>query len=113
MLRCGLAGLVVLLWVHPSLAGPCTSDIDRAQAQLDKRIEAVAGAGVAGTQSTAAQVHRQPTPGSIAGAEQKLGEGTGLEPALTALAQARKADAADDKAGCEGALAEVQRIVGP
>ncbi len=75
---------------QPSLAGPCTAEIDRAQAQLDQRVDAIAGAGATGTQSTAAQVHRQPTPGSIASAEQKLGEGTALEPALSALALARK-----------------------
>ena len=113
VMRVGFAGLAALLWAQPSLAGPCTAEIDRAQAQLDQRVDTVAGAGATGTQSTAAQMHRQPTPGSIASAEKKLGEGTALEPALTALALARKADAAGDRAGCEGALAEVRRIVGP
>lgn len=107
------AALASFFCIQPSLAGPCTAQIDQAQAQLDKRIEAVAAAGRTGKQSDAAQMHRQPTPGSIATAEQKLGEGTSLEPALTALALARKADAANDKAGCDNALAEVKRVVGP
>jgi hypothetical protein len=66
-----------------------------------------------GKQGAAAQMHRQPTPGSIAGAEQKLGEGASFEPALSALAQARQADTAGDKAACERALAEVSRLIGP
>ncbi len=61
-MRLGFAGLAALLWAQPSLAGPCTAEIDRAQAQLDQRVDAIAGAGATGTQSTAAQVHRQPTP---------------------------------------------------
>jgi hypothetical protein len=60
----------------PSLAGPCTQDIERLQAQVDARIDAVAGAGPAGPESNAARLHREPTPGSIAAAEQRLGEGS-------------------------------------
>jgi hypothetical protein len=113
MLRLGFAGLAAFLFIEPALAGPCTAEIDRAQVRLDSRIDAVAGAGATGTQSSAAEAHRQPTPGSVARAEEKLGEGTSLEPALAALAQARKADAEGDRAGCETALGEVVRIVGP
>ena len=102
-----------LLWIQPGFAGPCTAQIDEAQSRLDKRIEAIAAAGATGKQSEAAQLHRQPTPGSVAAAEQKLGEGTSLEPAMTALSQARQADAANDKAACDSALAEVTRVVGP
>jgi hypothetical protein len=111
--RLVFAVLAAFLVTGPALAGPCTAEIDRAQARLDQKIDAVAGAGTTGTQSTAAQTHRQPTPGSVARAEEKLGEGTSLEPAMAALTQARKADAADDRAGCEKALNEVARIVGP
>ena len=111
--RLAAAAFTALLWAGPVAAGPCTADIDLAQAKLDKRIDAVAGAGAAARQSTAAQMHREPTPGSIASAEQKLGEGSSVEPALAALRQARMADTAGDKAGCERALADVARLLGP
>lgn len=107
----GLAAL--LLAAGPSLAGPCTADIAAAQAEVDARIEAVAGAGPMGGQSVGAQLHRQPTPGSMAGAEARLGEGTAGEQAVAALARARVADAAGDAAGCRQALADARRAVGP
>ncbi|NNM73061.1 hypothetical protein [Enterovirga aerilata] len=92
-------------------AGPCTAQIDAAQAAVDARIDAVAGAGRAGTESREARLHRQPTPGSVAQAEGKLGEGAQAERALAALGRAREADRANDASGCEAALAEVRRAL--
>ena len=69
----------------PSLAGPCTAEIAQAQAAVDARIEAIAGAGPTGSQSVGAQLHRQPTPGSMAQAEGRLGEGSVGERAVAAL----------------------------
>ena len=106
----GGACLSVLAF-QPVVAGPCTQEISQVQAQVDARINAVAGAGPSGAESTAARLHRQPTPGSIAAAEQKLGEGKAEEAALEALARARTADAAGDKAGCDEALAVVKKAL--
>ncbi|HZH50871.1 MAG TPA: hypothetical protein VEZ16_03215 [Microvirga sp.] len=103
--------LLSALPIQPVLAGPCTQEIDRMQAQVDARIGAVAGAGPSGAESTAARLHRQPTPGSIVAAEQKLGEGKPEEAALEALAHARQADAAGDKAGCDAALAVARKAI--
>lgn len=100
-----------ILAVGSSLAGPCTQEVDRVQAQIDARIGAVAGAGPAGPESNAARLHREPTPGSIAAAEQKLGEGKPEEAALAAIARARAADAAGDKAGCDEALALARKAI--
>ncbi|WP_210483657.1 hypothetical protein [Microvirga antarctica] len=110
-----LAGAVVtmVLSVGAAIAGPCTVDIDKMQARLDERVDSVAGKGATGKQAETAQLHHQPTPQSIAKAEEKLGEGIPLEPAAAALVQARQADAAGDKAACEASLAEVRRIIGP
>lgn len=69
------------------------------QNKLDAKIEAVAGAGPFGKESTAADLNRQPTPGSIAAADQ----------AVAALARARAADRAGDKGACEQGLTEVER----
>jgi len=103
----------LILMTAPGLAGPCTQDIDRVQAQVDARIDAVAGAGPAGPESNAARMHREPTPGSIAAAEQRLGEGRPMEAALAALARARTADGAGDRTACERALADARRAISP
>jgi hypothetical protein len=97
----------------PSQAGPCSDEIDRMQARVDAMIAATAAAGPAGRESSAATMHRQPTPDSIAAAEEKLGEGARAERALAALAQARAAARAGDQSACERALADVQRAIGP
>jgi hypothetical protein len=108
-----LAAAVLALAVAPSHAGPCSSEIDRMQKRVDALIEATAAAGPEARESTAATDHREPTPSSIAAAEKRLGEGKRTERALAAMAQARAADQAGDKSGCERALADVQHVLGP
>jgi hypothetical protein len=98
-----------------SYAGPCSQAIDRMQARVDAKLEAVAGGGPTAAESSGALLHRQPTPGSIAAAEGRLGE---LSPATAAavaaaMARAREADRAGDQSACEQALADVQRAIGP
>ena len=96
-------------------AGPRSQDIDLMQSRVDARLEAKAAAGPSARESTAATMHRQPTPGSIAAAESKLGEVSSdqVKAVEAAMARARKADLANDKSACEQALAEVQRAIGP
>lgn len=108
-----LSAATLLLPILPSHAGPCASEIDRMQVKLDARIEAITGAGAAGKESTAAMLNRQPTPGSIAAAEERLGDGRRMEEAVAALTRAREADSAGDKRACEQALADVQRAIEP
>jgi hypothetical protein len=102
---------VLTLLALPCVAGPCLQEIDRMQIEVDARIEAIAGAGPAARESTAATLHHQPTPGSLAATEEKLGEGAQMTEAVAALARARAADRADDKAACEKALADVRRAL--
>jgi hypothetical protein len=95
-----------------SFANPCSQEIDRVQATIDAKLEAQAAAGRFARESTAATLHRQPTPGSIAAAEVGLGD---ISPekvqAVEALmARAREADRAGDQSACEQALAEVQHV---
>jgi hypothetical protein len=96
-------------------AGPCLHDVDLMQSQLDAKLEAKAAAGPGVRESREATMHRQPTPGSIAAAESKLGEVSShtVEVVEAAMARARKADLANDKSACEQALADVQRAIGP
>jgi hypothetical protein len=49
-------------------------NIDRVQTTIDAKLEAQAAAGRPARESTAATLHRQPTPGSIAAAEVNLGD---------------------------------------
>jgi hypothetical protein len=110
----GVLGAVALaLSIVPGRAGACSDEIDRMQARVDAMIAATAAAGPSGHESSAATTHRQPTPGSIAAAEERLGEGARGERALAALAQARAANRAGDRSACERALADVQRLLGP
>ena len=103
---------VIAASVSASFARPCSQDIDRIQAMIDAKLEAQAAAGRSARESTAATLHRQPTPGSIAAAEVNLGD---ISPekvqAVEALmASAREADSAGDQSACDQALAEVQRV---
>ena len=99
----------------PCQAGPCSKDIERIQVLIDTKLNAVAAAGPSAEQSSEAQMHRQPTPRSMAEAESKLGE---LSPSTiakvrAAMVRAHNADIAGDADGCNKALAEVRDQIGP
>jgi len=98
-----------------SYAGPCSRAIDRVQAEIDAKLEARAAAGPTARESTAATLHRQPTPGSIAAAESRLGDvpPEKVGAVVAAMTRAREADRAGDQSACEQALADVQRALGP
>src|SRR5215470_1774313 len=102
----------ITLSIVPSLAGPCSPEIDRMQSGVDTLVAATAVAGPAGRQSTTAMTHRQPTPSSIAAAEAKVKESARAERAKAAMERARAADRAGDATACARALAEVQREIG-
>jgi len=105
-------GTVVLIaWSTASHAGPCTARIDQMQAQVDAKVDAIAGKGRSAPESAGARLHREPTPGSIARAEQSLGEGASVETAVSALDRAREADRVGNVAGCERALAEAHSVI--
>jgi hypothetical protein len=94
----------------PCYAGPCTAEV----AQVEKNIrqaQATAQPGGAGEpsapQSIGAQLHRQPTPGSVEVAERKA-----RADAAAALDRARAADANGDAAACAKALGEARDIYG-
>jgi hypothetical protein len=84
------------------------------QAKIDARLEAKAAAGPPAPASAMVGV-AQPTPRSMATVEERVGE---ISPQTAnageqAMAHARAADGSGDKAACEKALAEVQRLIGP
>ena len=98
-----------------SHAGPCSQDIDRMQARVDARLAAKATTGQSAPESSAALMHRQPTPGSIAAAEDQIGDMSrrAVQVIMAAMARAREADQAGDLASCRQALADVQAAIGP
>ena len=100
--------------ISASHAGPCSDEISNMQARIDAKLEAKAAAGPTGRQ-VGASTHVQPTPRSIAAAEEKLGEVSAETVAAVrqAMLRARAADSAGDKNACEQALAEVQRAIAP
>lgn len=101
----------LLIPAGPALGGPCTAQIDAAQARVDEKIAAQAGSGPTGPESRDAKLHHQPTPRSMAEAEAKLGEGTGMIDAVNSLNEAREADRSGDAARCKQALAKVEAIL--
>src|SRR5215470_6200124 len=66
-----LVAAALALSTLPGFAGPCSQAIDQMQAKINARLKATAGGGPAAPESSAATMHRQPTPGSIAAAEGK------------------------------------------
>jgi hypothetical protein len=107
------AGMTLLLIAAPAHAGPCTDRIYQTDIAIEKLLDAAAAQGQPAAESTFATMHRQPTPRSVAGAEEKAGD---LTPAQTqtimdTMELARKADDAGDQAGCEKALGEAQSIL--
>jgi hypothetical protein len=87
-------------------AGPCTARI----AEIERFVQSSAtgpDTGPSGPQSVGAQLHHQPTPGSVEGAEHRA-----RADGLAALDRARKADAAGDAAACAKAIEEAKLIYG-
>ena len=63
--------------------------------------------------STFATTHRQPTPGTVASAEERAGDlpPADFEAVTKDMDEARADDDAGDRAGCEKALNEVDRML--
>ncbi len=97
---------VVLAAATPAQSGPCTEQI----AQLEQQIANVAPGpqtGPTAPQTKDAQLHHQPTPGSI-----RQAEGTANKDADDALDRAKKADAAGSATECNAALQNVRELYG-
>jgi hypothetical protein len=107
------ATMALILGATAVRAGPCTDRIYQTDLDVAKLLDSAAAQGRPATESTFATMHRQPTPGSIASAEQQAGDLTSEEAqAVTeAMDEARHADDEGDRAGCEKALGDVDRIL--
>jgi len=112
--RIAAVGVAVLALISAAHAGPCSDDIAAVRNQIDARLQAQAAAGPTARESVGATMRRQPTPESIAAAEQKLPElpADTVSTVRDGMARARAADAAGDKTACEEALASVRGALG-
>ena len=108
-----VAGIALILDAAPVHAGPCTDRIYQTNLEVAKLLAAAAAQGRTAAQSTFATLHRQPTPGSIASAEQQAGDlsSTAVQAITEAMDVARHADDEGDRDGCEKALSEVDRVL--
>jgi hypothetical protein len=106
-------GLALVLIAAPAHAGPCTDRIYQADLAVSKLLDAAAAQGRPAAESTFATMHRQPTPATVAGAEASAGDLTPdqVQAITDALDVARTADDAGDRAGCEKALSEADRML--
>jgi hypothetical protein len=66
--------MVIAASMSTAHAGPCSDAIDAMQARIDAKLEAKAAAGPTAKQGVAAGMSVQPTPASIAAAEEKVGK---------------------------------------
>jgi hypothetical protein len=105
--------MTLVLFAAPAHAGPCTDRIYQSDLAVAKLLDVAAAQGRPAPESTFATMHRQPTPSTVASAETKVGD---LSPAemqaiTTDMDEARNADDAGDRAGCEKALSAIDHIL--
>lgn len=108
-----IAGMAIIHGAAAAYAGPCTDRIYQTNLDVAKLLNSAAAQGRPAIQTTFATMHRQPTPGSIASAEQQAGDLTSEEArAITeAMDEARHADNQGDREDCEKALSDVDRML--
>lgn len=115
IVRCATAaaGLALSLVGAPAQAGPCTDRIYETDLLVSKLLDAAAAEGRPASELAFATMHRQPTPGSIASAEEQEGDlsAEDVDAITEAMDVARHADDAGDRAGCEKALGKVDDIL--
>jgi hypothetical protein len=108
-----LSAVLVTAAIATSHAASCSDDIDRMQARIDARVEAIAAAGPFVPTSISAGMGVQPTPFGIAKVEERMGElkRNKVDAVRDAMAQARAANVAGNRKACEKALAEVRHLI--
>ncbi|MFY9695978.1 MAG: hypothetical protein WA776_17275 [Xanthobacteraceae bacterium] len=113
--------LRVMIWSAVALcaslpvahAASCSNDIDRMQARIDARVEAIAAAGPFVPAGVSAGIGVQPTPFGMATVEERMGEipRNKIDAIHDAMARARAANSVANYRACEKALAEVRHLM--
>lgn len=109
------SAMAIAATASTTYADPCSNQIDAMQAHIDASLEAKAAAGPTAKEGVLATMNMQPTPASIAAAEEKLGDISPkkVKAIKRGMARARVADKVGDLRACRKALAAVQRVLGP
>ncbi len=107
------SSLALFASLPPAHAGSCSNDIDRMQARIDAKVEAIAAAGPFVPAGVSAGFGVQPTPFGMATVEERMGEvpHNKVDAVREAMARAHAASAAGNYKACEKALADVRRIM--
>jgi hypothetical protein len=102
-----------VLLVSAGHAAECASRLQVLQERASGVLESAAERGRSAGEGKAATMHRQPTPRSIAEAEEKLGElpREKVEAFRSALLRARTAEAAGDETGCLNAAGVAESLL--
>jgi hypothetical protein len=102
-----------VLLVSAGHAGECASRLQGLQERAVGVLESAAEKGRSAGEGTSATMHRQPTPRSIAEAEEKLGElpREKVEAFRAAFLRARTAEAAGDETGCQNAAGVAESLL--
>ena len=101
-----LATAAVLAGINGARGGPCAEDIVLLERQIAARAPGPQG-GPMGAQTTGAQLHRQPTPGSVESAENSANSD-----AEAALNSAKQADSTGNAVDCSAALKRARELYG-
>jgi len=96
-----------------SQAGPCSAEIYSMEARVDATLKAKATDGPTLQESREALLHRQPTPGSIAAAESRLGTASSarVDAIIRGMARVREADRTGDLNACRRALSDMESLI--
>jgi hypothetical protein len=107
------SAMALVLFATAAHAGPCTDRIYQTDLAVSKLLDVAAAQGRPAAESTFATMHRQPTPSTVASAEAKAGDLSlaDFEAITKDMDEARNADDAGDRAGCEKALDTVDRML--
>jgi hypothetical protein len=100
------AGAILFGGVGPAHSGPCTTQIAALEQQINTTPPGPES-GPSAPQTVGAQLHHQPTPGSV-----QHGEYVANKDGDTALERARKADARGEAKACNDALNEARHLYG-
>jgi hypothetical protein len=94
-------------------AASCSNAIDRMQARIDAKVEAIAAAGPFVPAGISAGMGVEPTLFGMATVEERMGEvpRNRVDAVRDAMARALAASSAGKYKACEKALADVQRLI--
>jgi len=108
-----LSAGVVAASTIASQAGPCSAEVYNMEARVEATLEAKAADGPTLQESREALLHRQPTPGSTAAGESRLGTTSPqmIDAITRGMARVREADRTGDLNSCRRALSDVESLL--